>query len=79
MARITGVEKGGSLLARFSSFMSRRMVGRVVRPVKVHALSTPALWGFGQMELVQGKLRRVPKELLALALGLAARRIGCPF
>jgi len=79
MARIEGVTKGGSLLARVAFFFSRRKVGRVVKPVQIHALHTRILLGYGQMEMAQEKARRVPSVVKALAQVQVARRIGCPF
>jgi hypothetical protein len=52
MARIKGVISGGSLLARIAFFLTRRKVGRVVTPVRIHALHTPILYGYGQMEIM---------------------------
>ncbi len=79
MARIDGVQSGGSLLARIAFFLTRRKVGRVVKPVRVHALHTRLLTGYGQMELAQDKARRLPAALKSLAGVRAAQRIGCPF
>ena len=79
MARIQGVAGGGSLLARVAFFMSRRKLGRVVRPVRVHALSPPLLLGYGQMETGQGKAKSFPPAVKALAKVRVARRVGGPF
>ncbi len=79
MARIEGVTRGGSLLARFSFFMTRRKVGRVIRPVRVHALHSRVLYGYGQMELALDGARRVSPALKSLAQIRVAMRIGCPF
>lgn len=79
MARIAGVEKGGSLIARIAFFMCQRKVGRVIRPVRVHALHTRLLMGYGQMEAAQEKAARVPRQLKCLAEVRVAMQIGCPF
>ena len=79
MARIDGVSKGGSLLARIAFFFTRRRVGRVVKPVRVHALHGRLLYGYGQMELAQEKARTVPVAVKALAQVRVAMRVGCPF
>lgn len=79
MARIEGVSSGGSLLARIAFLMTRRKVGRVVMPVRIHALHTPILYGYGQMEMAQEKAKRVPTAVKALAQVRIAMRIGCPF
>ncbi len=79
MARIDGVTKGGSLLARIAFFFTRRRVGRVLKPVRVHALHARLLYGYGQMELAQEKARTVPVAVKALAQVRVAMRVGCPF
>ncbi len=79
MARIEGVSRRGSLLVRIAFFLTRRKVGRVVTPVRIHALHTPLLYGYGQMEMAQEKAKRVPTAVKALAQVRIAMRIGCPF
>ncbi len=79
MARIEGVTEGGSLLARLAFWVSRRKLGRVVKPVRVHALHTRLLQGFGAMEQAQGKAASVPATTKLLAEVLVAMRVGCPF
>ena len=79
MPRIEGVVRGGSLLARVAFRACRKKIGRVVRPVRVHALSTPILAGYGAMETAQEKARRVPELVRMLANVRVATRIGCPF
>jgi len=79
MPRIAGVTEGGSLLARVAFFFTKRKVGRVVTPVRIHALHTRLLQGYGQMEMAQDKAARVGVGIKSLAQILAAVRIGCPF
>lgn len=79
MPRIHGLTRGGSLLARAAFFLSRRKLGRVIRPVRVHALHPRLLLGYGGMETAQGKARRLPPTVKALAQIRVAMRIGCPF
>ena len=79
MARIDGVTRGGSLLARAAFFLTKRKVGRVIRPVRVHALHPRVLFGYGQMELAQEKARKVPAAVKSLAQIRVAMRVGCPF
>ena len=59
MARIVGVTKGGSLLTRIAFFMTKRRLGRVVKPVRIYALHSRLLRGYAHMELAQDKARRV--------------------
>lgn len=79
MARIEGVSRGGSLLARIAFFLTKRKVGRVVKPVRVHALHSGLLLGYGQMEQAQAKARRVSLAVKELAQIRTAMRVGCPF
>ncbi len=79
MARIEGVKRGGSLLARLAFFFTRRKVGRVIQPVRVHALHGRLLMGYGQMEMAQEKASTVPITVKCLAQVRAAMVIGCPF
>ena len=79
MARIEGITHGGSLLARAAFFICRRKVGKVVRPVRVHALLSKLLFGYGQMERAQEKAKSFPPLVKALAQIRIATRVGCPF
>ena len=79
MSRIHGVIEGGSLLARIAFRACRKKIGRVVRPVRVHALHNRLLFGYGQMEMAQEKATTVPVALKSLAQLKVATRIGCPF
>jgi len=80
MARIEGVTKGGSLLARYAFFVSRRQFGKVVKPLRVQALlNWRSLLGYGQMEIAEQKASKVPSTEKYLATTLVALRAGCPF
>ncbi len=79
MPRVEGVTKGGSLLARIAFFMTRRRVGKVVRPVRVHALHSRLLAGYGQMEMAQLKASTVAATVKLLGQIRVAMRVGCPF
>ena len=79
MARINGVEKGGSVLARIAFFMTRKKVGRVIRPVRIHAPPSPPLTGHGPLESAQMKAGKVPVAMKTLGSIRIAMRIGCPF
>lgn len=79
MARLEGVTKGGSLLARIAFYMCKRRLGRVVQPLRIYALHGRMLKGYVQMELAQDKARHVPAGVKALAGVRVATRIGCPF
>jgi hypothetical protein len=73
------VGRGGGLLARLAFWISRRKTGKVVAPVRIHALRTPILYGYGQMELAQERANQVPAQLKSLGQIRIALRIGCPF
>lgn len=79
MARLTGVERGGGLLARLAFFLTRRRLGRVPRPLRIVALHPRLLMGYGQMELAQDKAASLPPALKKLAQVRVAMRVGCPF
>lgn len=79
MARLEGMTRGGSLTARIAFFFCKRQLGRVITPVRIHALHSPLLFGYGQMERAQGKARAVPERLKAIGSIRIAQRIGCPF
>lgn len=67
------------MLARVAFWISRRRLGRVVAPIRVHALHTRLLSGYGAMENAQEKASRVPATTKLLADVLVAMRVGCPF
>ena len=79
MARISEVSKGGSLIARIVFFFSKRKVGKVTSPIRIMALNTPILWGYGQMELGQERAKGVSHTIKILADLRIATLIGCPF
>ncbi len=79
MARLQGIQKAGSLLTRLVFFLVRRRLGRVPRPLRIHALAPRILTGYGQMEMAQEKARRVSAELKKLGQVRIAMRVGCPF
>lgn len=79
MARIEGVKNGGSILARIAFFFTKRKVGKVIKPVRIHALHRQLLMGYGQMEMAQEKAKKVEITTKALAQVLSAMRVGCPF
>ena len=79
MARINGITKGGSLIARIVFFFSKCKVGKVTNPIRTMALNTPILWGYGQMELSQEKAKKVSHTIKMLADLRIATLVGCPF
>ena len=78
MARIDGPRRPG-VIARLAYWHSRRKLGRVVTPVKIHAHHPRLLRGVGAMHMAQEAARSVPAALKSLACIRAAMRIGCPF
>lgn len=79
MPRLEGVTKGGSLLARAAFAFSRWKIGRVIAPVRLHALHSRLLLGYARMEMAQEKARRVPAGVKMLGQIRIAMRVGCPF
>jgi alkylhydroperoxidase family enzyme len=79
MTRIKGITQGGSLLARLAFFISRRLYGKVLQPLRVGALDTRLLLACGYMELAQQRARKMPRETKELARMLAALQVNCPW
>ena len=79
MARITGVEQPGFSFAAVIFAAVKRRLGRVVRPLRIHALSPANLRGYAFMEAGQEGAGAVPAGLKKLAQVRVATRIGCPF
>lgn len=79
MSRLRGVEKPGLSFAALVFAAVRRRFGRVVRPLRIHALNAPVLRGYAFMESGQDTAKSVPTHLKKLAQVRTATRIGCPF
>ena len=79
MTRMKGITQGGSLLARLAFFISRRLYGKVLQPLRVGALDTRLLLACGHMELAQQRARKMPRETKELARMLAALQVNCPW
>lgn len=79
MARIDGSDRGGSPLARYAFWVSRRRYGKVTAPLKLYARHSAVLYGAGQMEMALRRAHRVPVNLRELAVLRVATRVGCPF
>lgn len=84
MARIGGAEPGKQALAsglftRIAYALTKRKVGRVVKPVQIWAHHTRLLWGDAQMELSMAASHLVDAALKDLAQLRAATLVGCPF
>ena len=47
MAPIDGVNKGCSLIARIVFFFAKRRVGKIPNPIRIMALNSPILRGYG--------------------------------
>lgn len=78
MPRIEG-ERGGGIYARFVFWVSKLTLGRVVEPLRIHALSRPALWGMTQMQASQKAAKRLDPKLKLLAQIRVAQLVDCPF
>ena len=80
MARIAGVEaEDAGLVARLAYWATKRKVGRVVMPVKIHAHHPRLLRGLGHMEMAQEAAKALDPAVKMLASIRVAMRIGCPF
>jgi len=79
MSRLEGVHLPGFSLAAVVFFFVRRKLGRVVRPIRIHALSPQSLRGYAVMEGAQKAAGSVPMHLKKLGQLRASMRVGCPF
>jgi AhpD family alkylhydroperoxidase len=79
MARIEGMSRSKTLVARLAFFLSRRSYGRVISPARVYALDSRLLLGVGLMEEVQEWAKQTSAPVKQLARMLVAWRIGCPW
>jgi AhpD family alkylhydroperoxidase len=79
MARIAGISRGRTLVARLAFFLSRRSYGRVITPARVYALDSRLLLAVGLMEEVQEWAKQTRAPVKQLARMLVAWRIGCPW
>ncbi len=80
MARIAGVEREeAGIVARLAYFFTKRRLGRVITPIKVHAHRPRLLRGLAAMELAQQAVSSVDHALKELVNIRVAMRVGCPF
>jgi AhpD family alkylhydroperoxidase len=79
MARIEGMSRSRTLVARLAFFLSRRSYGRVITPARVYALDSRLLLAVGLMEEVQEWAKQTRAPVKQLARMLVAWRIGCPW
>ena len=79
MSRLEGVVRPGLSLAAVVFFFVRRELGRVVQPIRIHALSPRNLRGYAMMEGAQESADFVPRSLKKLGQIRVATRVGCPF
>ena len=77
MARIEGIARSRTLVARLAFFLSRRSYGRVIAPARVYALDSRLLLAVGLMEEVQEWAKQTRAPVKHLARMLVAWRIGC--
>lgn len=79
MARIAGISRSRTLIARLAFFLSRRSYGRVITPARVYALDSRLLLAVGLMEEVQEWAKQTIAPVKQLARMLVAWRVGCPW
>jgi AhpD family alkylhydroperoxidase len=79
MARIEGMSRSRTLVARMAFFLSRRSYGRVITPARVYALDSRLLLAVGLMEEMQEWAKQTSAPVKQLARMLVAWRIGCPW
>jgi hypothetical protein len=80
MARIRGVEPSeAGPFTRFIYWMTKRKLGRLILPSRIHAHLPRLLWAVSEMEMAQHALNTVEPNVKALAGIKTALLIGCPF
>ncbi len=79
MARVIGISKGGSLIARIGFLYSRWKFGRVPQPLRIAAAHSKILKGYSLMEMAQEKSKKVSGAIKILSQVRVATIIGCPF
>ncbi len=80
MARISGLEAHeAGWLTRLAYWFTKRKLGRVIMPVKIHAHHPGLLRGLARMEMAQEAAKTVDPALKTLLGVRVAMRIGCPF
>jgi hypothetical protein len=84
MARIEGADPKrqgwlSGLLTRIVYRMTKRKLGRIVEPLKITALHSKLLWGYGQMEQSLAASKLFDAGLKHLAEVRVATLVGCPF
>jgi AhpD family alkylhydroperoxidase len=79
MARIEGMNRPRTLVARLAFFLSRRSYGRVNTPARVYALDSGLLLAVGLMEEVEARAKQTRAPVKQLARMLVAWRAGCPW
>ena len=80
MARLQGIAGAGrGVVTRVAFWLTKRKVGRVVAPVRIHALHPRLLRAYGGMEMGQEAARTVDPLLKTLVSVKVATLIGCPF
>jgi hypothetical protein len=80
MARVEGIDpKNTSVLMRQVFKKVRKMLGRDLTPMKIHA-RVPRLFWFGILGMwLLDQKAKVPPRLRALVTLRTAVRVGCPF
>jgi AhpD family alkylhydroperoxidase len=79
MARIEGMSRSRTLVARLAFFLSRRSYGRVIAPARVYALDSRLLLAVVLMEEVQEWAKQTSARVKQLFRMPVAWRIGCPW
>jgi 4-carboxymuconolactone decarboxylase len=80
MSRLEGVPEGsGGPFTRFTYFMTKRQLGRLVEPIQVAAHHPLLMKGYGAFEWTMDRAHEVDEGLKDLAATKAAAIIGCEF
>ena len=78
--RLPGIsDKEAGPLVRLAYWFTRRKIGKVPGPIRLHAYHTRLLRALASMEMGQEAARRVDPALKSLVSIKAATLVGCPF
>ena len=78
--RIEGVaDRDAGFVAKLAYWFSKKKVGRVIEPLRIHAHHPRLLRGLGHMEMAQQAASTLESGLKELVNIKVAMRVGCPF
>lgn len=77
--REQGNETPKGIVSKLIYYVTRRMFGKVLLPVKIHGHSPRRLFGFSVMTMMDTRPVKVDHLLILLGQSRVASMVGCPF